>query len=107
MSKPFRRTCRWFAALSPIIIVIAAFGQSPASQIGREFAIAVHLQDGEEFTTPMARLIQYGAQLFNAKFTIQEVAGRPLSKTTGPPVSESTLPPAFPRHIHRLSSHST
>jgi hypothetical protein len=87
-----------------LVIVISALGQSPSSQVGREVAIPVHLQDGEEFTTPVERLIQFGAQLFNAKFTIQEGAGRPLSKGTGAPISDPSSPLVFPRNFDRLSS---
>jgi len=104
MSKTFRRTCRWLAALFPFVTVITALGQSPSSQVGREVAIPIHLQDGEEFTTPKLQLIEFGAQLFNAKFTIQEGAGRPLSKGTGAPVSDPTSPLVFPRNFDRISS---
>src|SRR5260370_241281 len=104
MTKPLRWTCPWLAALSPIVIVIAAFGQSPSSQVGREVAIPVHLQDGEEFTSPVEGLIQFGAQLFNAKFTIKEGAGRPWTKGTGATVSDPTSPLVFPRNFDRISS---
>jgi hypothetical protein len=104
MSKTLRQTCQWLAALSSFVIVIAALGQSPSSQVGREVAIPVHLQDGEEFTTPKLQLIQFGAQLFNAKFTVQEGAGRPKSKGTGAPISDPTSPLVFPRNFDRLSS---
>ena len=104
MSETSRRTCLWLVALSPFAIVIAALGQSPSAQVGREVAIPVHLQDGEEFTTPIAQLIQYGAQLFNAKFTVQEGAGRPKSKGTGAPISDPSSPLVFPRNFDRLSS---
>jgi cytochrome c553 len=104
MSKSFRRTCQWFAALCPFVVAIAAWAQSPNSQVGREVAIPVHLQDGEEFTIPIAHLIQYGAKLFDAKFTVQEGAGRPLSKGTGAPVSDPSSPLVFPRNFDRLSS---
>jgi hypothetical protein len=81
-----------------------AWAQNPNSQVGREVAIPIHLQDGEEFNTPVSQLIRYGAQLFNAKFTIQEGAGRPLSKGTGAPVSDPTSPLVFPRNFDRISS---
>src|SRR5258707_824104 len=104
MRNTCRRSCRWLATLSPFVIVIAASGQSPGLQFGREIAIPKHLQDGEEFTTPVDRLIQFGAQLFNAKFTIQEGAGRPLSKGTGAPISDPSSPLVFPRNFDRISS---
>src|SRR5690349_9308132 len=91
----------WVVVLS-CCVTIAAWGQS--SQVGREVAIPVHLQDGEEFTTPIAQLIQFGAKLFNAKFTVQEGAGRPLSKGTGIPLSDPSTPLVFPRNFDRISS---
>ena len=104
MTKTFPRACRWLAALSPFILVIAALGQDHDSKVGREVAIPVHLQDGEEFTIPLRHLIEYGSQLFDAKFTIQEGAGRPLSKGTGAPISDPSSPLVFPRNFDRLSS---
>lgn len=97
MAQLLRRRYRLVAALSPMIITIAAWGQSSGSQnsssrIGREVAVPVHLQDGEEFTTPIMRLIQYGSRLFGAKFTVQEGAGRPQSKGTGAPISDPSSP---------------
>jgi hypothetical protein len=105
MSERFHGTIRFFIALAPFSVLVAfALAQSPASQVGREVAIPSHLQDGEEFTTPLHKLIEYGAQLFNAKFTVQEGAGRPLSKGTGAPISDPSSPLVFPRNFDRLSS---
>jgi hypothetical protein len=55
--------------------------------IGCEVAIPQHLQDGEEFTIPLPQLIDYGHKLFDAKFTVEEGAGRPLGEREagGPP----------------------
>lgn len=104
MPKTLRRTWRWVAALSVFVVMIPVWGQSPSSQIGREVATPVHLQDGEEFTISMPKLIEFGAQLFNAKFTIQEGAGRPLSKGTGAAISDPSSPLVFPRNFDRISS---
>src|ERR1700756_5872512 len=104
MSKTRYRTCVWLAALSLFVIGIPVLGQGPGSQIGREVAIPVHLQDGDEFTVSIPQLIQYGAQLFNAKFTAQEGAGRPKSKGTGAPLSDPSSPLVFPRNFDRISS---
>ena len=103
MSKTRCRTCVALAFLSSLM-AIAASGQSSDSRLGREVAIPVHLQDGEEFTVPIPQLIQYGARLFNAKFTIQEGAGRPKSKGTGAPLSDPSSPLVFPRNFDRISS---
>src|SRR5258708_21957362 len=104
MSKTPSCSRHWLVALSAFVCVSTASAQSPNSQVGREVAIPKHLQDGEEFTTPLNQLIQYGSQLFNAKFTIQEGAGRPLSKGTGAALSDPTAPLVFPRNFDRISS---
>lgn len=49
MTKILRRSSRWLAALAALAIAVVAFGESPSSELGREVAIPVHLQDGEEF----------------------------------------------------------
>src|SRR5207248_4754965 len=103
MSKALRRACIWLAGLVSVIAV-AASGQSPSSQVGREVAIPIHLQDGEEFTIPTVQLIEFGARLFSAKFTVQEGAGRPKSKGTGAPISDASAPLVFPRNFDRISS---
>jgi hypothetical protein len=104
MSKTFPRSCAGLVALCAFAFVTAALAQSPNSHIGREVAIPRHLQDGEEFNTPLRQLIHYGSQLFTAKFTIQEGAGRPLSKGTGAALSDPTSPLVFPRNFDRISS---
>jgi hypothetical protein len=105
---PRKRTCiratSAVALVYPLLMAFTAWGQSQGSEMGREVAIRKHLQDGEEFTTPLGQLIQYGAQLFAAKFTIQEGAGRPLTKGTGNPLSDPSSRLVFPRNFDRLSS---
>lgn len=89
------------------VSLLAAFcslGQTSGSQIGREVAIPAHLQDGDEFNISLAQLIDYGRQLFTAKFTAQEGAGRPMSKGTGAPISDPSSPLLFPRNFDRVSS---
>lgn len=72
-------------------------------QIGREVAIPVHLEDGQEYGLSIPQLIAYGAKLFSARWTSQEGAGRPLSKGTGAPLSDPSDPLVFPRNVNRLS----
>lgn len=93
----------WIFIASIFIVSLAAAAQSSDSEIGREVAIPQHLKDGEEFHTPIPQLIAYGLQLFNAKFTIQEGAGRPLAKGTGAPLSDPGSPLVFPDNFDRLS----
>src|SRR6516164_10445298 len=103
MNKMHRRSCQWLVVLSAFASVSGALAQTPNSQLGSEVAIPRHLQDGEEFTTPLGRLIQYGSQLFSAKFTSQEGAGRPMSKGTGAALADPTSPLLFPRNFDRIS----
>jgi hypothetical protein len=99
---------RTFASAAAVLFVIlmafSGWGQDLDSQIGREVAIPRHLQDGEEFELSIPKLIQFGEKLFTATFTIQEGAGRPLSKGTGAALSDPSSPLVFPRNFDRLSS---
>jgi len=102
MLKRFAKGFRWLAGAIPLVVSVAAIGQG--SPIGREVAIPSHLADGEEFNISVPQLIQFGQKLFNAKFTVQEGAGRPRSKGTGAPISDPSSPLLFPRNFDRLSS---
>jgi cytochrome c553 len=104
MIEILRRTRTWLLPLLSFLMAFAASAQGLGSQVGRELAIPIHLQDGEEFTITTAQLIQFGAKLFNAKFTVQEGAGRPLSKGTGAAISDLGSPLVFPRNFDRISS---
>lgn len=73
-------------------------------QLGREVAIPVHLQDGQEFQLSTRHLIAFGKQLFTAVWTSQEGGGRPLTKGTGNPLSDSSNPLVFPRNFNRISA---
>ena len=90
------------ALAAPLVLTVMAVGQS--APIGREVAVPNHLADGEEFNISLPQLIQFGRQLFNAKFTIQEGAGRPRSKGTGAPISDPSSPLLFPTNFDRISS---
>src|SRR3989442_659345 len=74
------------------------------TQIGREVAIARHLQDGEEYAVSVPRLVEHGKKLFTAVWTEQEGGGRPLTKGTGAPLSDPARPLVFPRNFNRLSA---
>lgn len=103
---------RAFSAGRPLLIAgiglfgafAVAFSQSSSSSIGREVAIPRHLQDGEEFQTPIRELVAYGRKLFTAVWTIQEGGGRPLTKGTGNPLTDPSQPLVFPRNFNRISA---
>src|SRR5579863_8261120 len=66
------------------ITLLGAVGHSQtAASIGKEVAVPVHLQDGDEFVLPLSKLLAYGERLFSAKWTSQEGEGRPMVKGTG------------------------
>src|SRR5215472_14745621 len=77
--------------------------QHARSKIGQEVAVPVHMQDGEEYKVPIHDLIAYGQKLFTASWTIQEGAGRPMSKGTGMMLSDLREPLLFPRNFNRIS----
>ena len=101
------RYCAFRAMLMTVVAVIGACTAYSAAadepEIGREVAIPRHLQDGEEFDISIRDLLAYGKKLFEARFTSQEGAGRPLSKGTGAALSDPSSPLLFPRNNNRLS----
>ena len=92
--------------LAPLLAVQAG-PQSDENEIGREVAIPRHLQDGEEYEVALHDLIAYGQKLFTAMWTVQEGAGRPLSKGTGAPLADPRNPLVFPRNFNRISGPDT
>ncbi len=88
-------------------VVLAA--QRPVTQdpmpIGREVAVSRHLDNGEEYQLSLQRLLDHGELLFRANWTVQEGAGRPLSKGLPgvPPLSDMSHPLVGPRNHNRFS----
>ena len=74
------------------------------SSIGREVAVASHLQDGQEFWTPLDQLLAHGERLFTAAWTIQEGGGRPLANGAGNALADQGSPLIFPRNFNRVSA---
>jgi hypothetical protein len=99
----------WPTSLAVVLsfcsLAFAARAQNAASQIGREVAIPRHLQDGEEYQLSVPYLIAFGGKLFTARWTVQEGAGRPLSKgtATGGRLSDPSTSLVFPFNFNRLS----
>lgn len=86
--------------LIPALLLMA---QRTRAKIGQEVAIPVHMQDGEEYQVSIRDLIAYGEKLFTASWTIQEGAGRPMSKGTGMMLTDLREPLLFPRSFNRIS----
>ncbi|HTG15282.1 MAG TPA: thiol oxidoreductase [Blastocatellia bacterium] len=74
------------------------------SALGREVSVPAHLQDGQEFTVSLAKLLSHGKLLFNANWTEQEGGGRPLTKGTGRPLSDPSRPLTGSRAFNRISA---
>ena len=94
----------WIVASVVGMVVSSAVA---ASKIGREVAVPVHLQDGQEFQMTPAQLAAFGKTLFTAMWTSQEGAGRPLTKGNGNPLSDPATPLNFPNNFNRISGPDT
>ncbi|MEO8428985.1 MAG: hypothetical protein ABI651_17965 [Verrucomicrobiota bacterium] len=93
--------------LLPCLLSICASQLAPvlfAVELGREVAITRHLQDGEEFSLPVRKLIEHGQKLFTANWTIEEGGGRPLTKGTGAALTDPSKPLVFPHNFNRVSA---
>ena len=64
----------------------------------------VHLQDGQELSTSLEALLAHGKRLFDANWTEQEGAGRPLTKGTGRPLADPSRPLNGTRAFNRISA---
>lgn len=80
---------------------VTVFAQS--LDVGREIAVARHLENGDEYKLPIQALLTHGQRLFTAMWTAQEGGGRPLTKGTGAPLVDPSSPLVFPRNFNRIS----
>lgn len=85
------------------VATLVMAGLSAASELGSELSVPDRLEDGQEFQLKYRELVDYGEQLFNARWTIQEGGGRPLSTGTGQPLADPASPLVFPRNFNRVS----
>jgi hypothetical protein len=95
---------RYPSALALLVTGLCSPVLAQGSQIGREVSITRHLRDGEEFTTPLDRLLDHGQRLFSASWTPQEGGGRPLTKGTGAPLADPLSPLEGARGFNRISA---
>src|SRR6266702_7635982 len=86
------------------VLALGASASRLSAQTEREVAIPVHLRDGEEFSTPLKKLLKFGESLFTANWTTEEGGGRPLTKGTGAGLSDPNSPLVFPRNFNRISA---
>jgi hypothetical protein len=99
-----RRLRVMVVATLPLGATWAVHGQQGSQvEIGREIAVARHLQDDEEFRVSLAELLDHGKLLFTANWTEQEGAGRPLTKGTGKDLTDPSRPLTGNRAFNRIS----
>jgi len=87
-------------ALAFLNVAVAAL---PQNKIGREVSVPVHLQDGQEFSIHLDKLLAQGKLLFGANWTEQEGGGRPKTKGTGRPLADLSQPLSGERAFNRIS----
>lgn len=89
------------------VVLVVGLGLATAvaqrAKIGSERAVETHLEDGQEFTTPLADFVAYGKTLFAANWTEDDGAGRPLTNGRGLPLADRTRPLAGSAAFNRLS----
>ncbi|MEO8368073.1 MAG: di-heme oxidoredictase family protein [Candidatus Solibacter sp.] len=101
-------TTRFSTLLAGALIIGTTIGSLPlaaqTSPIGREVSIPRHWQDDEEFKYSIPDIVAYGKKLFDANWTGQEGAGRPLTKGTGLPLADPSQPLSGLRAFNRVSA---
>jgi cytochrome c peroxidase len=104
------RKKRWGDSLPLVLAVVLSLRVSDAAdlarkvfKLGNETSISSHLADGEELRLATPILIGRGKLLFNANWTDQEGAGRPLTKGTGRPLADPSQPLSGSRTFNRIS----
>ena len=73
------------------------------AQIGSERAVPRHLKDDEEFRISIEKLLEHGATIFSANWTVEDGGGRPLTKGNGRALSDPSNPLIRARAFNRLS----
>jgi hypothetical protein len=71
---------------------------------GVEVSVPQHLTDEDMSQISLPELIDHGALLFNAMWTLEEGGGRPLTKGTGGALADLSSPLEFPRNFNRISA---
>jgi Di-haem oxidoreductase, putative peroxidase len=99
------RAVSLFCGLGVMMTPLYGSAELPESDVvlGSEVAISRHLRDDEEFRISTADLIEHGKQLFSAMWTVQEGAGRPLTKGNGRALSDPSKKLVNERSFNRIS----
>ncbi|QGZ42384.1 di-heme oxidoreductase (putative peroxidase) [Pseudoduganella flava] len=73
------------------------------NEVGLELGLAAHMQDDEEYTAPLDRLLEHGRRVFSANWTRDEGGGRPLTKGNGRALADASAPLVGGRAFNRIS----
>jgi mono/diheme cytochrome c family protein len=98
-----------FAFAGHVAVVVATLcagaivAQSPPVSLGDERAVRRHLASEQEFNLPIPELVEFGRTLFVANWTVDDGAGRPLSKGTGKALLNSAAALRGERAFNRIS----
>jgi len=72
-------------------------------ELGLELGLPAHMQDDDEYTAPLERLLEHGRRVFSANWTTAEGGGRPLTKGNGRGLSDVSAPLVGARAFNRIS----
>ncbi len=87
------------AAAATVLIDASA----PRNELGLELGLPAHMQDDEEYTATLARLLEHGQRVFSANWTTSEGGGRPLTKGNGRGLADPSSPLVGARGFNRVS----
>jgi hypothetical protein len=102
MKRALFTACAVSLFLLPVVFA-ATEEQRARARIGREVAVPQHLADEDDFRLPITDLVEHGKRLFDANWTHQEGAGRPLTKGTGKALADPGDPLVGARAMNRIS----
>lgn len=88
---------------SPLWIRASGDESAVNNDLGCERALRNRFEDGLELTLPVSVLISYGRLVFQANWTEQDGAGRPLTKGTGRALADPAFPLIGLRSFNRVS----
>ena len=90
-------------SVSPFWVGAQTDASAPRSSIGRELGLPQHLQDDQEYTLSIQRLLEHGRRVFTANWTVEEGGGRPLTKGNGRQLVDPKSPLVGARAFNRVS----
>ena len=90
-------------AISLLCLSVTLMLSAEDSTLGQESAMQAHLKDGREDLLPLRGIFFIGRTVFSANWTLEDGAGRPLTKGTGRPLTDASRPLTGLRAWNRFS----